>query len=127
MKGRRPLNRHRGDLNRQSSRLKRIFFEVPLTIFARIFKRTPKPIATRGYTGVAGFEAGGGGRRFRGSGAIPNLQSAVLASREQVARSARYAAANMPLAASAADVWVSEAVGAECGRFRKRGMMRSTR
>jgi hypothetical protein len=28
MKGRRPLNRHRGDLNRRSSRLKRIFFEV---------------------------------------------------------------------------------------------------
>jgi hypothetical protein len=28
--GRRPLNRHRGDLNRRSSRLKRIFFEVPL-------------------------------------------------------------------------------------------------
>jgi hypothetical protein len=24
-----PLNRHRGDLNRRSSRLKRIFFEVP--------------------------------------------------------------------------------------------------
>ena len=31
MKGRRPLNRHRGDLNRRSSRLKRIFFEVPKT------------------------------------------------------------------------------------------------
>jgi hypothetical protein len=30
MKGRRPLNRPRGDLNRRSSRLKRIFFEVPL-------------------------------------------------------------------------------------------------
>jgi lambda family phage portal protein len=82
-----------------------------MNIFARIFKRTSKPVATRGNTGVAGFEAGGGGRRFRGSGAIPNLQSAVLASREQVARSARYAAANMPLATSAADVWVSEAVG----------------
>ena len=30
IKGRRPLNRHRVDLNRRSSRLKRIFFEVPL-------------------------------------------------------------------------------------------------
>src|SRR5438132_7079745 len=76
-----------------------------------IFKRMPKPPATRGYTGMAGYEADGGGRRFRGSGAIPNLQSAVLTGREQVARSARYAAANMPLAASAVDVWVSEAVG----------------
>jgi hypothetical protein len=37
-----------------------------------------------------------------------------LASREQVARSARYAAANTPLATSAADVWVSEAVGSGC-------------
>jgi hypothetical protein len=29
--GRRPLNRHCGDLNRQSSRLKRICFKVPFT------------------------------------------------------------------------------------------------
>ena len=80
--------------------------------FIAFFKRPSKPVATRGHGGfVSGYEAGGGGRRFRGSGAIPNLQSAVLAGREQVARSARYAAANMPLANSAADVWVSEAVG----------------
>jgi lambda family phage portal protein len=79
-----------------------------------IFKRPPKTIATRAYAGGSGFEAAGAGRRFRGSGVIPNLQSAELASREQVARSARYAAANMPLAVSAADVWVSEAVGSGC-------------
>jgi capsid protein len=82
-----------------------------MNIFARIFKRTPKPIAKRGFTGVAGVEAGGGSRRFRGAGALPNLQSAVLAGREQVARSARYMVANTPLGTSAADVWVSEAVG----------------
>jgi hypothetical protein len=31
MKGRRPLNRHRSDLNRRSSRPKRIFFDGPKT------------------------------------------------------------------------------------------------
>jgi hypothetical protein len=53
-----------------------------------IFKRRPKPI-TRAYAGGSGFEAAGAGRRFRGSGVIPNLQSAQLASREQVARMTR--------------------------------------
>jgi hypothetical protein len=33
MKGRRPLIRHRGDLNRRSSRLNRIFFEVPINYY----------------------------------------------------------------------------------------------
>ncbi len=82
-----------------------------MNIFARIFKRTPKPLATRGYTGVAGFEAGGGGRRFRGSGSVPNLQSAMLASREAVGRRTRAAVCNNGIATGAEATWVGEAIG----------------
>ena len=43
-----PLNRHRGDLNRRSSRLKRIFFEVPNRI-GRAGQREPVHEIARTY------------------------------------------------------------------------------
>jgi hypothetical protein len=43
---RRPLNRHRGDLNRRSSRLKRMFFEVPLRQLAIGSLRPDREVAT---------------------------------------------------------------------------------
>lgn len=70
-----------------------------------LFKRPAAPVAQRNY------DAASGGRRWRGSDATPSLQSAILAGREPVARRARYAATNQPLAKSAEEVFVGEAVG----------------
>lgn len=71
-----------------------------------LFKRpAPPAITTRNY------DAASGGRRWRGSDATPSLQSAILAGREPVARRARYAATNQPLAKSAEEVFCGEAVG----------------
>jgi hypothetical protein len=54
MKGRRPLNRHRGELNRRSSRLKRRFFEVPYGICTAVpgFPQGDAPTNWRSYGGT---------------------------------------------------------------------------
>jgi lambda family phage portal protein len=70
-----------------------------------LFSRKPKPVATRS------FDAAAGGRRWRDASMTPNLQAAILAGREPVARRARDASINTPLGSSAVDVWVSESVG----------------
>ncbi len=76
-----------------------------------LFKRPAPPVVQRNYGAAAGYEAAAGGRRWHGSGAMPSQQSSILAGREPVARRARYAAANQPLAASALETWTGEAVG----------------
>jgi lambda family phage portal protein len=68
------------------------------------FSRKPK-VSTRGY------DAASGGRRWQGAGATPSIQSAVLSGREPVARRARDASINQPLATSAVEVWTGEAIG----------------
>jgi len=68
-------------------------------------RKPPAPIATRA------FDAAAGGRRWRDAGATPSIQAAVLAGREPVARRARDASINQPLANSAVEVWCGEAVG----------------
>jgi lambda family phage portal protein len=72
------------------------------------FTRKPQPpIATRS------FDAAAGGRRWHGAGVTPSIQAAVLAGREPVARRARDASINQPLANSAVEVWTGEAIGTE--------------
>jgi hypothetical protein len=75
-------------------------------IRAFIHKATsPPPTAQRSY------DAAAGGRRWRGAGETPSLQSAAHAGRESTARRTRDATINNGLAASALSVTVSESVG----------------
>jgi capsid protein len=73
-------------------------FEAIRALFSR------KPIRERS------FDAASGGRRWRDAGMTPSIQAAVLAGREPVARRARDASINQPLANSAVEVWTGEAI-----------------
>jgi lambda family phage portal protein len=57
------------------------------------------------------YEGAGQGRRWRGSGEIPVQGLAMTAARGPIGRRARSLCANNPLAASAAEAWVSNVVG----------------
>jgi capsid protein len=70
------------------------------------FTRKPQAKVT-----TRGFDAAAGGRRWQGAGATPSIQSAVLAGREPVARRARDASINQPLASSAVETWCGESIG----------------
>jgi lambda family phage portal protein len=83
-----------------------MMLETIRALFTRKLEKVGRPtFSTRAY------DAAAGGRRWRDAGATPSIQAAVLAGREPVARRARDANINQPLANSAVEVWTGEAIG----------------
>lgn len=61
---------------------------------------------------LRGYEGAGAGRRWRGASEIPYQGAAMTAARGPIGRRARALVANNALAASGAEAWVSNVVGA---------------
>lgn len=65
--------------------------------------------AVRAFT--RSYDGAGAGRRWRGAGEMPSQLSSMTQARGPIGRRARYLVGNSPLAASAVEGWVSNAVG----------------
>lgn len=57
------------------------------------------------------YDGAGGGRRWRGAGEMPLQLAAMTQARGPIGRRARYLAGNNPMAASAVNGWISNAIG----------------
>lgn len=57
------------------------------------------------------YDGAGGGRRWRGAGEMPLQLAAMTQARGPIGRRARYLVGNNPLAASAVNGWIANAVG----------------
>lgn len=77
-----------------------------LSTIARFRDRTSAALAV-----FRSYDAAASGRRWRGTGEMPNQRHSIAVARGPVGRRARYLVANSPLAANAVEAWTTNAVG----------------